>query len=105
MEYEVLTPFTWNGKDLTRGARIDLPDQSPRIAGLARAKFIRFPGAVELTVEKPANPAAPPPAQEKQAVPVSVATVSGDTARKAPPVGRDPKEVVRKAKANAAKKK
>jgi len=98
MRFEVLKPFTWAGQELVRGDTVEIPDESPKIGSLARAKFIRIagtalPGKVELPrVEEVAQEikAETQPAAERVAVGSSVS--------------RDPKKVVREAKARAGAK-
>jgi len=94
MKFEVLKPFTWAGQDLRSGGIVEIPDESTKIGSLTRAHFIRLAGSGPSVLPKVEEVAQEIEA-EKQPVsssPVVVAT-------------RDPKEIVRQAKAKAASKK
>ena len=102
MQFEVLKSFTWAGQELVRGDMVEIPDESPKIGSLARAKFIRhvgeaLPGKVQEKLPKVEEVAQEIKAEEQP------------SAQRIEKLGfgasRDPKKVVREAKARAGAKK
>lgn len=109
MEFEVLKPFGFAGQQLTRGQTVEIPETSPKIGPLARAKFIRLRGEAVVpqpeAEEKEAEPAQPP---VEVAVGVSEDRVEVNAAPEAGAEqarSQDPKQVIREAKAKASAKK
>ena len=96
MRFDVLKSFTWAGQELVRGDTMEIPDESPKIGSLARAKFIRIAGTALPGKVQEELPKVEEVAREIKAEPVLMA---------APAFARDPKRVVREAKARAGAKK
>uniref|UniRef100_A0A6M3J9H9 Uncharacterized protein n=1 Tax=viral metagenome TaxID=1070528 RepID=A0A6M3J9H9_9ZZZZ len=94
MKFEVLKNFTWAGSDLKRGDTVEIPDESPKIGSLTRARFIRFSGN--------GSPSVLPKVEEVvEEIESGSQEVLADAEE---PAARDPKEIVRQAKAKATKK-
>lgn len=91
MKFLVLKGFTWAGEDLVRGDTVEIPDESPKIGALTRSKFIRFDDGTPIEL-----PAVEEVAQEIEEDLIGVSTESAPT--------RDPRQIVREAKAKAAVK-
>jgi len=96
MKFEVLKPFTWAGQDLKVGETLEIPDESPKIGSLARSKFIRVASALPKFVSK-----------ELPKVEEVVQEMGSEEKGRSVEVAatRDPKEIIRQAKAKAAAKK
>lgn len=104
MQFDVLKPFTWAGQELKVGDKVEIPDESPKIGPLARAKFIRhvgeaLPGKVEQELPKVEEVAQEIKAEEQPPTVATESSSGGTTAT------RDPKDIIRLAKAKAAAKK
>ena len=94
MKFDVLKPFAWAGSDLKRGDTVEIPDESPKIGSLTRSRFIRFAGN--------GSPSVLPKVEEVvEEIESGSQEVLADAEE---PAVRDPKEIVRQAKAKAAKK-
>ena len=90
MKFTVLKSFTWAGAKLVPGDHLEIPDESPKIGSLTRAKFIRY-GEYSPPKELPkVEEVAQEIATEEQPAKVVAA--------------RDPREIVRQAKAKATAK-
>ena len=88
MKFTVLKSFTWAGAELAKGDHVEIPDESPKIGPLTRAKFIRYG-----EYSPPELPKVEEVAQEMatEGQPEEVAT-------------RSPRDIVRQAKAKATAK-
>ena len=84
MDFKVMRPFKWDGRNMERGDVLEIPDESPKIGSLSRAKFIRFHS------EPKVQPTIKEVVEEMEAVAAPVATAV-----------LDPKAVVRAAKERA----
>jgi hypothetical protein len=102
MKFEVIKPFTWSGQDLKAGDEVDIPDESTKIGPLARAKFIRPKGILPISVPK-SPPQAEEVVDEIKAEEQNEPEAKGDEPKE--PSSRDPKEIVKQAKAKADAKK
>lgn len=94
MKFTVLKEFTWAGQELKVGDAVDIPDESPKIGSLVRAKFIRFGDTPPRALPDVKEVVAEIKAEQQPAVQLAKQVVT-----------RNPKEIVREAKARATGKK
>ena len=91
MKFTVLKPFTWAGADLGPSDHVEIPDESPKIGPLTRAKFIRYDDGTR------------PPKELPKVEEVAQEMANEEPPEEAAPV-RSPREIVRQAKAKATAK-
>ena len=89
MKFTVLKSFTWAGAELAKGDHVEIPDESPKIGSLTRAKFISY------------GEYSPPELPKVEEVAQEMATE--EEPEEVTPV-KSPREIVRQAKAKATAK-
>ena len=92
MKFTVLKPFDWAGRSLVAGDTVEIPDESPKIGSLTRARFIRFDDGTR------------PPKEVLPDVEEVAQEMAADEQPEAVAATRDPREIVRQAKAKATAK-